>query len=330
MLINRAIYIENEDVNLKKGAPETATNSVGLPTSILSRYRKISMSKLYFLISLLIIVSCSNREYIEVAKLPTIHEKYVLNDTLFTAVNSSTKYISKLIETQINLSYHFNSHYFALAKFDIPSMLAGKARSYDLALVNLKRDTTSFNILITVDTSSNRLMGAYMFDADICKLNAVYPVSNELNDVIAIEVIEDKYNPSRVGFLQHRLDVLDNGHIDYKHTVADQNLIFLGLNDICEHCGIYTSHYKEVSVKAEIRQGFKPKSLAYLLVVTSPTECSEHYRTFDGELLNGVMSVNDHLEMEFTQNHLSLKIKDYKNGCDEMQSGGNFILKRNQ
>jgi hypothetical protein len=35
MLISRVIYIEKEDVNLDKDAPETASNSVGLPTSIL-------------------------------------------------------------------------------------------------------------------------------------------------------------------------------------------------------------------------------------------------------------------------------------------------------
>ncbi len=37
MLISRAIRIENENVNLEKGASETAQDSVGLPTSILSR-----------------------------------------------------------------------------------------------------------------------------------------------------------------------------------------------------------------------------------------------------------------------------------------------------
>jgi len=37
MLISRAIHIENENVNLDKGAPEAAPNSVGLPTSILDR-----------------------------------------------------------------------------------------------------------------------------------------------------------------------------------------------------------------------------------------------------------------------------------------------------
>ncbi len=34
MLISRAINIENETVNLDKGTPETASNSVGLHTSI--------------------------------------------------------------------------------------------------------------------------------------------------------------------------------------------------------------------------------------------------------------------------------------------------------
>lgn len=37
MLISRDIHIENENVNLKKGAPETASNLVGLPMSILKR-----------------------------------------------------------------------------------------------------------------------------------------------------------------------------------------------------------------------------------------------------------------------------------------------------
>lgn len=37
MLISRAIHIENENVNLDKGAQETATISIGLPASILKR-----------------------------------------------------------------------------------------------------------------------------------------------------------------------------------------------------------------------------------------------------------------------------------------------------
>jgi len=41
MLISRSINIENENVNLDKGAPETAPNSVGLPTSILGRYQRV-------------------------------------------------------------------------------------------------------------------------------------------------------------------------------------------------------------------------------------------------------------------------------------------------
>jgi hypothetical protein len=36
MLISRVINIENENVNLEKGTPET-DHSVGLPTSILQR-----------------------------------------------------------------------------------------------------------------------------------------------------------------------------------------------------------------------------------------------------------------------------------------------------
>ena len=39
MLISRANNFENENVNLNKGAIETAPNSVGLPTSILDRYK---------------------------------------------------------------------------------------------------------------------------------------------------------------------------------------------------------------------------------------------------------------------------------------------------
>ncbi len=38
MLKSRVIYIENDNVNLDKGAQETASNKVGLPTSILNRY----------------------------------------------------------------------------------------------------------------------------------------------------------------------------------------------------------------------------------------------------------------------------------------------------
>ncbi len=36
MLKSRVIYIENDNVNLDKGAQETASNKVGLPTSILT------------------------------------------------------------------------------------------------------------------------------------------------------------------------------------------------------------------------------------------------------------------------------------------------------
>ncbi len=47
MLISRAIYIENENVNLKKGTSETASNSVSLPTSILQRYGTFRMKSNY-------------------------------------------------------------------------------------------------------------------------------------------------------------------------------------------------------------------------------------------------------------------------------------------
>ena len=42
MLISRDIYIENDNVNLEKGAQETALNIVGLPTSIPGRYPSLS------------------------------------------------------------------------------------------------------------------------------------------------------------------------------------------------------------------------------------------------------------------------------------------------
>ena len=41
MLISRAINIENENVDLNKDALDTASNSVGLPTSIPCRYRTL-------------------------------------------------------------------------------------------------------------------------------------------------------------------------------------------------------------------------------------------------------------------------------------------------
>jgi len=46
MLIIRAIHIENDNVNLDKGAQETALNMVDLPTSILHRYATLQEYKM--------------------------------------------------------------------------------------------------------------------------------------------------------------------------------------------------------------------------------------------------------------------------------------------
>lgn len=286
------------------------------------------MSNLYFILSLLIIASCTSNEYIEVAQLPTYQGKFVLNDTSLMRFNFSAKYISKNIEEQIDSALNIDAQYLALAKFHLPGKFSEKERTFDLVLLRLEHDTVLINILVTIKSSNNKLIDILDFKEGIWKFNAVYPdTSLELQDVFAIEILEDRSSIDKIYVKQHRFDVIRSGQIEYKYTESDIRLIFFTLNDICTYCGIYIFNSNKLSVRAEVRQGTKPETLAYYFILTSPTECAEHYVRFENELINGVMTINNHIEMEFDSNQLTFKIKDYKDGCDEMLDG-DFILKK--
>jgi hypothetical protein len=287
------------------------------------------MNKLYFLVFLLIITSCTSNDYIEVAELATIQDRYILNDTSLTRVNSSTKYISKKLEEQIDSALEINSQYLALAKFNVPDEIFQGEQSYDLVLLYLQHDTASYNIIVTTDTKNAKLIDILSFNERIWRLNAVYPdTSLDLHNMIAIEILEDR-SIDRIDVDEHRFDVTGNGQIEYKYTDTDITSIFFTLNDNCTHCGVYTGNFKELSIKVEIRQGIKPGTLSRYFILSSPTECAEHYVRFENELINGVMIINNYIIMELDANQLTFKIKDYMNGCDELLNGV-FVLNKTE
>jgi hypothetical protein len=285
------------------------------------------MRNYFILISILIILSCRNVEYLGIEDIPIIQDKFSLKDTILLLPNPSTKLVGKVLQEKIDSALHINSEYFALAKFNIPSMDSGKIHPFELFLFRVKISKTLSNLFITTRRLDNHIIDVFAFDPNQTKLHAVYPFSSEDNhDAIAIELLEDKSNSDSFNILEHRIDLINTGQFKFNSTVQANDEVFKKLNKTCEICGVYTMKENEFSIFVEIRDGKKEGDIAYQCELKTPKGCRIIFLNLEGKVKDDEISINPLIKMTLSEKSHKVKFVKYKTGCEEEELSGDFEL----